>query len=403
MARLSLKRKTGTDDLDGPAPDKGAGSAGILATRFGLGRAKAYPAADPFDDPPRERKPRRAAKDLAFPLALGLSALALAGVGAWLALTAEATLRERSAQVPKLRVPVLMADGTPRFEDKAVELEPEKELDPVDIPVTLGPSRVDALVEKSRLGVLPRIGPDGQAPWQAYARPFPHEDKRPRIAIVVTDLGLSAPVLDAAMGRLPGAVTFAFQPGSPELQRQIDQSRQNGHEVLLTVPMEPLGYPRNDPGPGTLLTALPDERNVERLEQVMAQATGYVGLTSTTGAKFLTSRPNLQAVLAQVQRRGLSYVDSWIVPNSLATKLSTTLGIPRAVSDVQVDRVASPNGVDAQLAELERLAKANGAAVGFAQPYPVTIERIALWAASLRDRGIVLAPITAVLNRQADR
>ncbi|WP_280109999.1 divergent polysaccharide deacetylase family protein [Nitrospirillum viridazoti] len=49
------------------------------------------------------------------------------------------------------------------------------------------------------------------------------------------------------------------------------------------------------------------------------------------------------------------------------------------------------------------MAKLNGIAVGYAQPYPVTLEGIARWAVGLRDRGIVLAPVTAVVNRQADR
>ena len=400
------------DELDGPAPAAGAGSAGILARRLGLGRGARAPADDPANDdlpgggdadpdgPPK----RRGAKAMAFPAALLATALAFAGTVLWLSLAAQDTVRRRQAEVSRLSLPVLNSDGSPRFVEAAPPtVEAEVEADPVDIPVTLSASRLDGLVEKGRAGPLPRIGPEGQAPWQAYARPFPHEDPRPRIALVITELGASTPVLEGAIARLPGAVTFAFQAGLPELQAQVDAARANGHEVLLSVPMEPVGYPRNDPGPGTLLTALSDERNVERLEAAMASATGYVGLTSTTGTKFTASRPSLQAVLFQVQRRGLSWVDAWLVPESQATRLSTTLGLPRAVADVQVDREESPNGIDAQLAELERLAKANGAAVGFAQPYPVTIERIARWAASLKDRGIVLAPVTAVLNKQVDR
>jgi polysaccharide deacetylase 2 family uncharacterized protein YibQ len=38
-----------------------------------------------------------------------------------------------------------------------------------------------------------------------------------------------------------------------------------------------------------------------------------------------------------------------------------------------------------------------------AQPYPVTLERLREWLATLETKGLVLAPVTAVANRQPDR
>ncbi|WP_148213364.1 divergent polysaccharide deacetylase family protein [Rhodospirillum centenum] len=406
-------------------------SAAVLASRFGLRRGNAAGTAAAAAggesyidlDTPAVARPTRA---LAFPLTVAGLVLAVAGTLVWLSLAAPDTLARMEAaarQGPVLRTPVLAVDGTPRFPDAAPGASsaadadpagpaatgtpetpaPEPAVDPVDLPVTLGPSRNPDLQERTRAGLLPRIGEDGVAPWQFYARPFPQEDTRPRIAIVLFDLGLSRTMLESAIDRLPGAVTFAFPAGLTGVQEMIDRSRTNGHEVLLSVPMEPEGYPRNDPGPGTLLTRLTDQDNLGRLEKALAAASGYVGLTSPSGTRFTAEGDHLRAVLQQLKRRGLVFVDAWMTPRSTATRLSTELGLPRATSDLLVDRVASAGGIDAQLQELERLARANGAAVGFAQPFPATLERLAAWAAGLKDRGIVLAPVTAVLNRQADR
>ena len=41
--------------------------------------------------------------------------------------------------------------------------------------------------------------------------------------------------------------------------------------------------------------------------------------------------------------------------------------------------------------------------MAMAQPYPVTIERLQAWIGTLETKGLVLAPITAVANRQPDR
>ncbi len=44
-----------------------------------------------------------------------------------------------------------------------------------------------------------------------------------------------------------------------------------------------------------------------------------------------------------------------------------------------------------------------GFAVGIANGYPVTIERLADWAHGLAERNLALAPVSAIADQQADR
>lgn len=68
------------------------------------------------------------------------------------------------------------------------------------------------LVEASAVGPLPITGTDGRQPWRFYARPFKGTKGRPRIAIVVSDLGLNGMATETAIRSLPGAVSLAFVP-----------------------------------------------------------------------------------------------------------------------------------------------------------------------------------------------
>lgn len=336
----------------------------------------------------------------------------LAGMAGWGALqAADTAARQAAARNVGPLLPVLLPDGSPRFPDAPVA-EPaaaaaaEATTDPVDVPVSLAPSRNDLLLERLPAGLVPRVGADGLTPWQYYARPFPQEDARPRIALVVTGMGQSASATETAIARLPGAVSFVFTPTAANVQAMVDSARDYGHEVLLSVPMEPVDYPANDPGANTLLTGVPDEENVRRLETALAAFTGYVGIAPRidSGTAFLARRENLRAVLRQVQRRGLLFLDLWQVKDSAVAPLARELSLPRAMSDIQVDRIPSAAGIEAQLAQLEKIARDDGVAVGFIEAQnPVSLERVANWAAGLRDRGIVLAPVTAVVNRQPDR
>ena len=256
-----------------------------------------------------------------------------------------------------------------------------------------------ALVEKTPDGPLPVIAPDGRRAWQVYARPFERGDRRPRIAILISGLGPSGAATEAAIQGLPGAVSLAFWPYADRIDNWIRLARAAGHEVLLNLPMEPENYPAFDPGPKTLLTSLSPQQNLERLEWALSRVTGYVGVVDSQGSRFTASRRDIEPVLDALNRRGLIFVDSRSTPLSLAPEVAYTMGLPwtsnaRFIDDAQVSRAA----IDARLRELEGLARLNKQVLGIGSPYPVTLERISAWAATLQEKGIALAPVTAVLE-----
>jgi len=267
--------------------------------------------------------------------------------------------------------------------------------------MALGPVPDPALVSPSPRGQLPVIAPDGREAWKVYARPFDDDKGHPRIAILLGDMGLSDASTNAAIRQLPSAVTLAFAPYATNLQNWIAVARAGGHEVMLQLPMEPLDYPANDPGPNALLTSLTAADNIERLEWLLGRVTGYVGVTNYMGSKFTISPNDLRPVLQAIKSRGLMFLDSRASPRSVAGELAKDIALPVAENDRFLDNEASRPAVDARLADLEKIARATGTAVGIGYPYPVTIERIAAWAPGLAERGIMLAPISAVANRQS--
>ena len=268
----------------------------------------------------------------------------------------------------------------------------------------LPPAPDPGLIEQTSVGPLPRIGDDGRMPWQVYARPFDNRETRPRIALIVSGLGLSVAATQAAIQDLPGGVSLAFQPFAENLQQWIRLARAAGHEVYLNLPMEPVDFPASDPGPRALFVAYAPEENIERLEWALARVSGYVGLVNHMGSRFTTSREAMLPVMTTLEQRGLAFIDARVSARSVATVLATEQNVPRAINDRFLDaREVSRSTVDARLAELESIAGEVGVSVGIGQAFPVTIERIQEWAATLNGKGLVLAPVSAVLDRQADR
>ncbi|WP_158816163.1 divergent polysaccharide deacetylase family protein [Methylocapsa sp. S129] len=277
----------------------------------------------------------------------------------------------------------------------------------IQVPDTIGlhltPAPDKRLVDKSRYGLLPRIGADGTRPSEAYARPPLIAGKlkagAPRIALLVGGLGLSESGTQDAIVKLPGAVSLGFAPYGADVEQDAAQAREAGHEAFLQAPMEPFDYPANNPGPHTLLSTLSQGENLDNLHWLMARFTGYVGVTNFLGAKFTADRGALSPVLSEIAMRGLLYLDDGSSPRSLARDIAPGLNLRAAAADVVIDADQSPQAIEAALIKLEALARANGAAIGVATALPVSVDHIGRWAAGLEARGLALVPLSSIAAR----
>jgi polysaccharide deacetylase 2 family uncharacterized protein YibQ len=254
-------------------------------------------------------------------------------------------------------------------------------------------------VEITPHGPIPKIAADGTRPADAFARPvqpLPGKPDAPRIALIVGGLGVSATITTDAITKLPGTVTLGFVPYGGDAVALVARARKIGHEVLLQVPMEPFDYPDNDPGPQTLLTSLTPQQNMDRLYWLMSRFQGYVGLSSTMGARFTASEPAFGPILHETAKRGMIFVDDGSNPRSVAGRIAGANNLPFARADVVLDSVPTPDEIDRALGRLEMTAREHGMAVGIASALPVSIDHIAKWAKAAESRGMLLIPITAV-------
>jgi uncharacterized protein len=256
-----------------------------------------------------------------------------------------------------------------------------------------------ALSEDTPQGPLPIIGADGRKPMEAYAPAFDPSDKRPRIAVVVTGLGVSSIATTLALGRLPPAVTLAFSPYGSTVQTWVDGARGNGHEVLIEVAMEPFDFPDSDPGPRTLLVAASTEENAKRLSWILTRFTGYAGAVNSQGGRFLSETKALEPVVRFLAGRGVLWVDVSTGEKSATAGAASREKAAAVAGALGIDDIQTPEAIDAKLLDLEARAKESGTAVGVASAYPVSIDRIAEWIDGAQSRGFVLVPVTAVAKR----
>ena len=329
---------------------------------------------------------------LLFVLGIGAATLEVLGPSPQPAMIAVGPIVHADPRVAKRQTPIVNTDKAPRSASPLVR--PGKDTaGPIADP---DPSLQEPYPDETNL-TLPRISPSGRAPMAAYAAGFDPSSLRPRVGILIAGIGMSGTDSLTAIKDLPPGVTLAISPYAIDIAHILALARMTEHEYLLSVPMEPQGYPVNDPDDRhALMTSLPPAENLGRLRWVLSRLSGYVGITSAMGqmhGERLAGVPDqFDSVLEEAANRGLLFIDG--TPGSWPLVHAWSRSVDMVVDDDQVDAAA----LDQRLDALSHLALDKGSALGLVSlPRPVTLARVAAWTTTLTARGLALAPVSALV------
>jgi polysaccharide deacetylase 2 family uncharacterized protein YibQ len=106
---------------------------------------------------------------------------------------------------------------------------------------------------------------------------------------------------------------------------------------------------------------------------------GYVGVISYMGSLLSKDVEKLKPILETLKSRGPMFVDNGAANKTIAPKLATSVGVPRAMADIALDRVLTVAAIDAKLTQLERIARERAATVATTGPYPIVMKRLVRW------------------------
>ena len=237
----------------------------------------------------------------------------------------------------------------------------------------------------------------GPPPWVRFAAAAPIDARRrPRVAIVIDDLGLDRARTERVIA-LPAAVTLSFLAYSGDLPRFADAAQRNGHEMIVHVPMEPVN-PKVDMGPNGLATTQPRDEVLRRLDWDLGRFDGYVGISNHMGSRFTGDVEAMGWVMDDLKSRGLLFLDSRTIATSIGAKVAAAEGVPFAERDVFLDDDQSPAAIGRRLTEAEGIARRKGTAIAIGHPHDSTIDALIGWIANLPNRGVVLVPLTDIVK-----
>jgi hypothetical protein len=240
--------------------------------------------------------------------------------------------------------------------------------------------------------LAPRIAPA----WRRYAAASAPVAGRPRIAVVIDDMGVDRRRSARAVA-LPGPLTLAFLPYANELPAQTRIAHAAGHELMVHVPMEP-ELAALDPGP-TVLRAKDTDQDIDRkMGWALGRFEGFVGVNNHMGSRFTADAAGMAALMGILNRKGLLFLDSRTSVKSVGLTAALQAGVPAAARDVFLDNDDNARGVADRLKEVEAVARRNGVAIAIGHPRDATLNQLAAWLPTLQDKGFALVPVSAVVK-----
>jgi uncharacterized protein len=233
--------------------------------------------------------------------------------------------------------------------------------------------------------------------WQINALPFVSDD-RPKIAIVIDDMGIDRTRSRRAVD-LPPPLTLSYLTYGRDLATQTANARAGGHELLMHIPMEPSSA-AVDPGPNVLLNGMEETELLKNLRWNLDQFDGYVGINNHMGSRFTSDLDGMRSVMKELASRGLLFLDSVTSPRTKGSRAAKSAGIPHLVRNIFLDHVDDLQSIKDRLRDTERLARKQGHAIAIGHPRDKTLEALAPWLQTIEDRGFQLIPLTALLIKK---
>jgi polysaccharide deacetylase 2 family uncharacterized protein YibQ len=232
--------------------------------------------------------------------------------------------------------------------------------------------------------------------WLRFAVAAAPAEGRPQIAVVIDDLGLNTKRTERAIV-LPGPVTLSFLAYADDLPRLSEAAHRAGHELLVSVPMEPITR-AEDMGPNGLTVGLGHDEMLRRLRWDLDRFVGYVGINNHMGSRFTRDVASLTLVMEELRARGLLFLDARTVGNSAGVDVARRMGVPQAGRDVFLDSEGNAGAIAARLLEVEQIARRHGSAIAIGHARDATIEQLDAWLTTLPGKGFALVPVSAIVR-----
>ncbi|OPX32441.1 MAG: hypothetical protein B1H40_02550 [Candidatus Latescibacteria bacterium 4484_181] len=217
------------------------------------------------------------------------------------------------------------------------------------------------------------------------------------IALIVDDFGADMEIA-RRFCELDPRVTLSVLPYLKHSQQVAELAFKSGHEVLLHLPMEPEDESKNNPGKGAILVRQSSSQIRTLTRRALASVPHAKGVNNHMGSRATESLRVMKAVLREIKKRGLFFIDSMTSSQSVGYSTAKSMGIRCAQRDLFIDNQDDPKAIETRLLELSRLAAEQQKAIGIGHARENTLKALEQMLPKLQKRGFKLVSASKMVE-----
>ncbi len=191
-----------------------------------------------------------------------------------------------------------------------------------------------------------------------YADSGIYKQKKTRLAIVIDDFGYFGGELLDKFIQLDKGLTFSILPHLAHSQEAMQKAVNAGIETMIHMPMEPLSFPTNDPGPDAIYVHQSEKEIERRVEKYISELTACKGANNHMGSLATADEEVMRVVLHTLKNHNLYFVDSKTTTSSVAHDTAQKLLMKSLENDFFLDTPnLSDETMNQKIAQLKNMMK----------------------------------------------
>jgi uncharacterized protein len=217
-----------------------------------------------------------------------------------------------------------------------------------------------------------------------------------RLAIIIDDLGYDYAAADSLLA-IGFPLTVSVLPHLPLSTEIAEEAYRRGDQVMLHLPMQSESAAAKTEEI-ELQVGMNEQQVHSALAGMLETVPHAVGVNNHQGSRATADPALMTALMTELRRRGLFFVDSRTLASTVAYDTAERLGVRAASRKVFLDDSANREAILRQLDLATRDADRDGFAIAIGHPRPDTIAALAEGLPRLGSRGVRLVFVSDVVQ-----
>lgn len=214
-----------------------------------------------------------------------------------------------------------------------------------------------------------------------------------KVAIIIDDMGYNKEVF-YEIEKLNIKLTLSFLPDGAYAKILAAEAKSCGFDVMLHLPMEPISFPKENPGKEAIFVKMKEDEIKKLVEKHLNSVPFIVGVNNHMGSRATENKNIMFIVLNEIKKKNLLFIDSLTTQKSICETVAKEIEFKIFKRDIFLDSEQTFEFTKDALKRLVNLAKRKKKVIAIGHPNKSTISALKEEIPNMLNEGVEFVTIS---------